>query len=450
MPDGACPLTLKSKKYMRYEDVRKTILKAFPAIKELNRMQQEAMRCTKPALILLAPTGSGKTIAFAGRVAMSLPMRTLILTPSRELAQQVAQVVRAVTPGVKTVALYGGHAMQDEVNSLTPAPGIVVATPGRLVDHIKRGSVNLADYKGLVIDEYDKCLELGFEQQMRRIVKDMKGLRRLTLTSATRMEQLPAFIPAMDTEVLDFTDAAGEAPQGDIEVVEVESFLPDKLDTLSALLRTIQADGRTVVFVNHRESAQRVYDRMKREGFAVGLYHGALEQHDRENALEMFANGTTPILISTDLASRGLDIPQVEGVVHYHLPPSEQTWTHRIGRTGRQGTSGTVYVIVSEQDNVPEYIHFDRSAQPAGDNEPASAKVATLYLNLGKKDKVSRGDILGYLTGPGNLSGQEVGRIQVRDHCALAAIPADKAGKTLAALSQAKIKGKRVKASLLR
>lgn len=413
-------------------------------------MQQQALRCTKPALILLAPTGSGKTIAFAGRIAMAQPMRTLVLTPSRELAQQVASVVRATVPGVKTVALYGGHSMQDEVNSLTPEPGIVVATPGRLTDHIKRGSVNAAEFGALVIDEYDKSLELGFEQQMRRIVRDMKGLRRLTLTSATPMEQLPAFMPKMNTEVLDFTNEGNKAPQGDIQVIEVESFVPDKLDTLSALLRSLKPGDRTVVFVNHRESAQRVYDRLRREGFPAGLYHGALEQHDRENALEMFANGTTPVLVSTDLASRGLDIPQVEGVVHYHMPVSEQVWTHRNGRTGRQGASGTIYVIVSENDTVPEYVNFDRTAQPAGDGQPTPATVATIYLNLGKKDKVSRGDILGYLTGPGNLEGREVGRIQVRDHCALAAIPAAKAGATLAALSQAKLKGKRVKASLLR
>lgn len=435
---------------MQYEVVRQRILKAFPKIEKLNDMQQQALRCKQPALILLAPTGSGKTIAFAGRIAMAQPMRTIVLTPSRELAQQVANVVRAVVPDAKTVALYGGHSMQDEVNSLTPAPTIIVATPGRLADHIKRGSIDAAEFGALVIDEYDKSLELGFEQQMRRIVRTMKGVRQLTMTSATPMEQLPTFMPKMKTEILDYTDAAGEAPQGNIQVVEVESFVPDKLDTLSALLRSLEQGGRTVVFVNHRESAQRVFDRLRREGFPAGLYHGALEQHDRENALELFANGTTPILVSTDLASRGLDIPQVEGVVHYHIPVSEQVWTHRNGRTGRQGADGTVYVIVSENDTRPDYIRVDRMAQPTGAGEPMSATKATLYFNLGKKDKVSRGDILGYLTGPGNLDGQDVGRIQVRDHCALAAIPASKTGATLAALSQAKLKGKRVKTTLLR
>ena len=302
----------------------------------------------------------------------------------------------------------------------------------------------------LVLDEYDKSLELGFEDEMRRVTRVMTSLQRVILTSATRLDELPAWLPAVkNPEVVDFTgltDAQRQVPR-----VNVESPARDKLDTLADLLCALGSDVKSIVFVNHRDAAQRIYDRLHRDGVPVGLYHGGLDQPERENAVEMLENGTTPILVSTDLGARGLDIAGVDAVIHYHLPPTPESWTHRNGRTARQDADGTIYVITAEGEDIPEYVEWDRSwLPPAAPAEcPLVRSRATLYLNLGKKEKISRGDVAGFMMAKGGLSVDEVGRISVRDHCALVAVPRAKAQAVIRAVASEKIKGKRVRVSLL-
>ena len=424
-------------------------------ISELNPMQKEMMSSQARDVVLLSPTGSGKTLAFTIAMLQSLvqpkgEVQAVVIAPSRELVMQIYRVVREVATGYKTVAFYGGHSMTDEKNSLNPVPDIIIATPGRLLDHINRKLVDLYNTKVLVLDEYDKALELGFHDEMRKILRVMPNLSRTILTSATRLDdRSPEFMKVKSPAVLDFLSAAAK-PRERMSVVQVESPARDKVETLVDLLRSLP-NGRVIVFVNHRESASRLFEHLKKAGLPVGVYHGALDQVDREKAIDLLNNGTTPVLVSTDLGARGLDIEEVKSIIHYHMPLTEETWTHRNGRTARVNATGTIYVITSEADNIPEYMVFDRSYVPTGkSSDPIRADRATLYFNAGKKEKISRGDIAGFLMKTGGLLADEVGRIIVRDHSAIAAIPAAKADMVLRLVFPEKIKGKRVKISLLR
>lgn len=422
-------------------------------IDKLNPMQQAVSQARSQRVILLAPTGSGKTLAFAVpmierlRPGASQP-QAVVIAPSRELVIQITDVVRPIAKGYKTVAFYGGHPMQDEVNSLSAMPDIIVATPGRLLDHLLRGTLDLAATPALVIDEYDKALELGFHDQMRRIVKRMRSLRFVTLTSATPLSELPDFIDLSQAKVIDYT-AKTEAPRSRMRVLVGRTDDKDKLQALDGLLREVP-QGKTIVFANHRESAERIYAYLRRRGYPAGLYHGGLDQLQREIAIDMLNNGTTPLLVSTDLASRGLDIEAVQNVVHYHLPPTPESWTHRNGRTARVDAEGNVYVIAGPGESLPDYAEsdgeFDVQPAPADAPAPFDSVTATLYFNAGKKEKISKGDILGFLTKQCGLAGSEVGKIVVKDHCAICAVPRAQSAAILA--TPAKIKGQRVKATL--
>lgn len=421
-------------------------------ITALNDMQLRMEADDSRRAILLAPTGSGKTVAFTIRLLRELTnsrgeIQAVVLAPARELVIQIADVIRPVAAGLKTVAFYGGHPMADEENSLKVLPDIIVATPGRLLDHIRRGNLSVDGVGALVIDEYDKMLELGFHDEMKRIVKRMKHLRLTILTSATRLAEFPDFLDLKGATTMDFTS---RGPSGQLQTVRVTSPSKDKLDTLEALLKALP-QGRALVFVNHREAAERVYNYLREKGLPAGLYHGGLEQHQRQQAVDLLNNGTTPILVSTDLGARGLDIDDVDYVIHYHTPLSPESWTHRNGRTARMGNSGTSYVILSDEENIPDYVRYDREYFPKGENpDGIRSEVATLYINAGKKEKISRGDVAGYLMKGADLGKDEVGKIVVADHYAIAAVPRAKAGKILALLADKKIKNTRVKISLLK
>lgn len=422
-------------------------------IDNLNDMQRQLLASDQHAITLIAPTGSGKTLAFACRMLRAIgrprnAVQAAVIAPSRELVMQIFSVLRPIADGYKTVALYGGHSVEDERKSLSPVPDIIIATPGRLLDHIRRGNIDVGSVDILVLDEYDKSLELGFEGEMKRIVARIGKLKCLVLTSATRLAEMPGYLPLSNALQMDFTKHT-DAGAG-LQTVEVESFSRDKLDTLVALLRSLKPSDRSIVFVNHRESAERVYGRLRSEHIPAILYHGALDQRQREMAVDLFANGTAPVLVATDLAARGLDIEGVENVIHYHLPVNEQAWLHRNGRTARQNASGTVWVIVSEADNLPDYIRADRSSQPAPQTGAATVAVATLYISAGKKEKISRGDVAGFVAASGVTAPGEIGKIAVHDHYSLVAVPASKAVETAAALSKLKIKGSKQRVSVMK
>lgn len=421
-------------------------------IAALKPMQSEVAECQSDRIRIAAPTGSGKTIAFViyalKRIgAAGRGVQVVVLAPSRELALQIYSVMRPVAAGYKTVVLYGGHSMEDEKNSLSPVPDIVIATPGRLLDHINRGNIDVSGVRVLVLDEYDKCVELGFEGEMKRIVQKMRGVTAIALTSATSAITLPQYLPQDGWHSFDF--AEGDTALR-LQLVRVQSPAADKADTLAALLCSIP-ERKVIVFVNHRESAERVRDFLKKAGIYAGLYHGGLEQHDRAMAVELLDNGTTDILVATDLAARGLDIAGIEAVVHYHLPPTAENWIHRNGRTARNGAPGTVYTITSEADNIPEYVEWTREYAPkaTGVCRPRSS-VATLHFNAGRKEKISKGDIAGYLITRGGLAPDEVGRISVHDHEALAAVPAAKIREVIKSVEPYRLKNKKVRITQVR
>lgn len=428
-------------------------IKSRLGIESLNDMQCRMSQCRSQSIVLLSPTGSGKTVAFTIPMLKSLKepshsVQTVVIAPSRELVQQIASVVRQVATGYKTVALYGGHSMIDEARSLSVPPDIVIATPGRLLDHINRNNIDLSSVATLVLDEYDKSLELGFQDEMRRVVRAMGHFRMVILTSATKIDRMPSFIPMRNPETIDFT-AQDVSVRERMDVVEVQCPVRDKIDMAIDLLKSLP-DGKVIVFANHRESVERIYQMMRKAHLPVGLYHGGLEQWEREKAIDMLNNGSTPILVSTDLGSRGLDIDAVQAVVHYHLPPSAESWTHRNGRTARMGATGTVYVITADGETVQEYIECDRKYVPTGQNvNPIKAHWATLHFNAGKKEKISRGDIVGFLINKGRLEQSEIGRIAVKDHAALVAVPVDKVREIIDAIAPHKIKNTRVRVTVV-
>ena len=320
-------------------------------IEELTPMQHKmaGLGTDASAVALIAPTGSGKTLALALALLPRIKGSTgkveaLVIAPTRELTLQIAKTLNQVAPQLRIVALYGGHSVLDETRSLEAAvPDVVVGTPGRILDHIGRGRLDLYRVKVLAADEYDKSLELGFQDEMRRIVRKIHAPQLLILTSATRPEELPDWLPTRGLQTLDFTSSSAVQPQ--LSEFAVGSEEADKLPALKELLLRLPQE-RTIVFVNHRESAERVYNFLRKSGFPAVLYHGALDQQERENAVDIFTGGAAPILVATDLAARGLDIPQVRNVIHYHLPLSAETRTHRNGRAGRMGATGEVYYLI--------------------------------------------------------------------------------------------------------
>ena len=417
-------------------------------INRLNPMQQTVWASEARRLVVLSPTGSGKTIAFAGAMLRRLDrpdghIQALVLAPSRELVLQIYDVVRQMSRGFKVTDFYGKHSMADEVATLSVTPDIIVSTPGRLLDHLLRRTLSIETLRVLVIDEYDKALELGFHEEMRRICAKIRKIDYVILTSATPIVDMPGFIDMDGVRTIDFTSSR-TAPRKRTQVARVQSPSRDKLQTLEDLIKSLP-DGKVLIFVNHRESAERVHRHLRDAGLPAGLYHGGLEQVDRERAVIQLNNGTTPVLVSTDLGARGLDIDSVGTVIHYHLPPTPETWTHRNGRTALVDADGDVYVITAEGENIPEFITWDRDYNPTGmSDDPIRPGAATLHINAGRKEKISRGDIVGFLINNLGLEASQIGKIDVRDHAAYVAVPPS-CLEAVAALQSPKIKGKRVR-----
>lgn len=425
-------------------------------IDTLNDMQRQALNAWKSGggdMVLYSPTGTGKTLAFAMCMLQALqpPMHQLqavVLAPSRELVMQTAAVLRSLADGYKVTSCYGGHAVADEKASLAVIPDIIVATPGRLLDHQRRGHIDLRGVRLLVLDEMDKALELGFEDEMRRLLKVMPHLVRRILASATVLDVVPDYVRLHNPFTLNVLDES-EQPSERIKVQRVASPDKDKLDTLRSLLLSLD-DGKAIVFVNYRESAERVHRYLVKHDIDAGLYHGALEQMEREWAVAMLNNGSVNVLVSTDLASRGLDIDAASHIIHYHLPVSEQAYIHRNGRTARAGANGDAFVITAPDEQLPEWVEIDEDFLLQPREQRQEVTMATIYFQAGKKEKLSRGDILGFIVGQGGIPAAAVGHIDVRDHYALAAVPRRLAREVLQRLQLAKVKGKKVRISLLK
>ncbi|MBD5205458.1 MAG: DEAD/DEAH box helicase [Bacteroidales bacterium] len=429
-------------------------------IESLNPMQIKMMESASQSrdIILLSPTGSGKTLAFILPMLKMLKPSTgrvqcIIIAPARELVLQIAGIVRAVASGFKTTTLYGGHKVEDEVNSLNAGADIIVATPGRLLDHITRRNIDVMPTRILVLDEFDKSLELGFEKEMKKIVDRLKNVSRIILTSATKTDILPDFLKLTNPLTLNYLDQNSELKDR-LRVHRVESSSADKLEALCCLLQNLAYEKgdhpRSIVFVNHRESAERTANYLKRHGIPAVLYHGAMDQRDREKAIAMFNNGSRPVLVATDLAARGLDIEGVNNVIHYHQPLTEETYTHRNGRTARVDNTGDVFVLTGPDEDIKEYIDFDTTRYLDSDKQYAGQpQYETLYFSAGKREKLSKGDILGFLVKEGGLSADQIGKIDVYDHYALAAVDRNASEALMKNIKNKKIKGEKRLISLI-
>ena len=429
-------------------------LKAHYGITELNDMQQSVLATSSEEgdIILLSPTGSGKTIAFLVPLLKALKaptgnLQAVIIAPSRELVIQIDKVARNIVTGHKITCCYGGHNVLDEKQSLSVTPSIIISTPGRLLDHIKREHINVHSTRLLVLDEFDKSLELGFQDEMRRILRRMPNISKRYLTSATAIEDIPDFVRIFKPQYIDFRENKEELTQR-TTILRVNSDDKDKLQALLKLLKNVP-NGRTIVFANYRDAVDRIYSFLKENNVPVGVYHGGLDQIDREKAISMFNNGSYSVMITTDLGARGLDIAEVMNIIHYHIPITEEIYTHRNGRTARVKATGNVYVLVNTVDKLPEYMEFDGHFDMKEDAEMTiKAQYATLYFQAGKKEKISRGDIVGFISNNGGIDGKEIGTIDLHDHYALAAVPADKAKDILDRIKSLKIKNKRVRITL--
>ena len=422
-------------------------------ISDLNDLQKSVLKNLKisSSAIIYSPTGSGKTLAFSVTLLKALKnldtekLQAVIIAPSRELVIQISDVIRPIAPDYKVTSLYGGHNVADEKNSLQNVPSIIVGTPGRLLDHANRGNIDLTNVRQLILDEFDKCLELGFEEEMHKLLKKMPNLSRKILTSATILKDFPDFVNLTDYVTLDFLENA-ENPNERTTIWQVKSEGKDKLAALRTLLYCIP-QGKTIIFANYRDAVSRIYQNLKDNQISAGIYHGALEQMDREKAIAMFNNESYPILVSTDLGSRGLDIKEVKNIIHYHLPVSQESYTHRNGRTARVDKTGDVYILTHQDEQLPDFVTIDETFNLPEKCEQKSIvnRNSTLYFKAGKKEKISKADIVGFIANNSQIAPNEIGVINVYDHYALVAVPKQKAKTAVSQLLKAKIKGKKIR-----
>lgn len=434
------------------QNVYENILSALQ-IDALNEMQTASIKANQEAdnVILLSDTGSGKTLGFLIPVLESLDKtasgtQALIVVPSRELALQIETVWKNMRTGVKITCCYGGHKRETEENNLQEAPALIVGTPGRLGDHIRRENIKTDTIKMLVLDEFDKSLELGFVDELEFILQSLSGLKKRLLTSATDTVEIPEFVKMENPVTLDFL--SGE-PATALAIKYVESPEKDKLDTLFQLVCKL-GNRSTIIFCNHREAVERTNSLLKDKGLVSVFYHGAMEQNEREAALAKFRNGSSNLLVTTDLAARGLDIPHIRYIIHYHLPTTEAIFTHRNGRTARMDASGTTILIIGPDEHLPDYISEEvELIDVEGDYEiPEKPKWTTFFIGAGKKDKVNKIDIVGFLSNRGELKKEDIGLIEVKDFYSFVAVRKSKASHVLNLIQDQKIKNKKVKIAI--
>ncbi|ELR70744.1 ATP-dependent RNA helicase [Fulvivirga imtechensis AK7] len=422
-------------------------------ITDLNNMQKESLERYDSGqdMLLLAPTGTGKTLAFFLPLIGQLDLeqnevQALVLVPSRELALQLEHVFKTMNTGFKVNCCYGGHSMKTEMNNLMHPPAVLIGTPGRIADHLKRKSFSATGVRILVLDEFDKSLEFGFEDDMTFIVRQLPALNSRILTSATNMTRIPPFVGTSNLQVLNYTMDHSSAL---LELVTVSTTSAEKLETLFALICHIGTEPM-LVFCNHREAVDRISELLFERGIVHEVFHGGMEQEERERALLKFRNGSHHVLITTDLASRGLDIPGISHIIHYQLPQKEDAFIHRNGRTARMNASGTAYLIITENDDQPDYIQgktIDIQV-PQDAHLPAQPEWETLYISGGKKDKINKVDIVGLFLKKGKLDKEELGLIEVKDNFSYAAVKRTRVNELLKKVNNQKLKKKKVRVQI--
>lgn len=420
-------------------------------IEQLNPMQEEAQQVISKNsdVVLLSPTGSGKTLAFLLPIIADLDknceeIQVLILVPTRELAMQIEQVVREMGTGYKVNAVYGGRAGSKDKIDLKHRPAILIGTPGRVADRIYRDSFSLEKITTLVLDEFDKSLEVGFEKEMHEIITGLPNVKRRILTSATQKLTIPEFVGLRNPTYINYL--ADGVSQLKVKIV----VSPDK-NKLGTLLDTLCHIGNEpgIIFCNFKDTIQEVSDFLTDNHVSHGCFYGGMEQIDRERALMKFRNGTHQLLIATDLAARGIDIPELKFIIHYQLPHRKEEFIHRNGRTARMNSDGTAYVLKWKNELLQEFITNAEVEVLVKAPIPKPSKWTTVYLSGGRKDKISKGDIAGLCCKQGNISNDEIGIIEIKQDCAFVAINSKKAAQLVQLIDNTKLKTKKVRVSIV-
>ena len=433
----------------KYKD-ESAILKKI-GIKELNPMQIEAHKeiSSKSEVVLLSNTGTGKTLAFLLPLIKLLDtdlneIQLLIIVPSRELAIQIQQVIRDMGSGFKTNVVYGGRSGSKDRIEIKHPPTILVGTAGRVADHIRQGVVETKYIRYLVLDEFDKSLEIGFEEEMKDIIYSLNSLIKKVLTSATQKIKIPSFLGMKNPKRLNFLSKDAL----DIEFKLIECASENKLESLLKLLLHI-GNKNGIIFCNLKSSIQDISNYLHENNIAHANFHGDLEQRDRERSLIKFRNGTHRLMLASDLAARGLDIPELDFIIHYQLPMRTDEFVHRNGRTGRMNSKGVAYILKWREEDLPEFIRDTSDVELSPSVEKLTQNWVTLYISGGRRDKISKGDIAGLFFKQGKLNKDELGIIEIQQDCAFVAVPPSKSNEVIGLLNNSKLKKKKVRISLL-
>lgn len=424
-------------------------------IETLNIMQSEALIASekKENIILLSPTGSGKTLAFLLPLLSKLQddittLQAVVIVPSRELALQIEDVFKKMKTSFKINTCYGGHPTKTEINNFKNPPAVLVGTPGRIAFHIRENNINVKNVSSFVLDEFDKALEMGFQNDIEFIIQAFKKVNFRMLTSATNLKKIPDFTAIENPERIQFLKDEETIP--DLTYKKVISKSEEKLETVIKLVGKIGKET-VVVFCNHRDAVDRISEALTKKGVSNGCFHGGLEQADRERALMKFRNKSSRVLITTDLAARGLDIPEIGHVIHYQIPDKEDAFIHRNGRTARMKAKGIVYVMTTNEEHF-DFINPDMEIEDlSGTYKIENATdFKTIYISAGKKDKVNKVDIVGYLIKTGGLNKEDIGLIEVKDNQSFVAVSSYKIKNLLSSLENTKLKNKKVKIDIAR
>ncbi|WP_038529272.1 DEAD/DEAH box helicase [Formosa agariphila] len=421
-------------------------------IKRLNPMQEEALLAIENATntVILSPTGTGKTLAFLLPILKMLDpevdeVQALIVVPTRELAIQIEQVVREMGTGFKVNAVYGGRPMSKDKIELKHTPAILIGTPGRILDHFSANRFPRESILNLILDEFDKSLEQGFEEEMRGILTQLPNIERRVLTSATQGVKIPNFVHLHQPVVIDFLDAKTPSK---LAIKTVVSPTQDKEQTLIDLILHI-GNKQGIIFCNLRDSIENVSEALRKKRISHSCFSGGMEQKDRERALITFRNGTSQVLLATDLAARGIDIPELNFIIHYELPHAVEEFTHRNGRTARVNAKGTAYILKWAQEQLPEFIEKDKAIDISKKVPYKPQFWETLFISGGRKDKISKGDIAGLFFKQGGLTKDQLGAIELKQDCAFVAVPKSMADKLVSDLNNSRLKKKKVRIYIL-
>ena len=421
-------------------------------ISELNPMQEEAISVIESNrnTILLSPTGTGKTLAFLLPIIKTLDpeskdVQVLILVPSRELAIQIEQVVRNMGSGFKVNAVYGGRPMSKDKIELKHVPAILIGTPGRISDHFTNERFSKNHIKTLILDEFDKSLEVGFEYEMRGIINQLSSLNSRVLTSATQGLEIPEFVGLNQPKIINYLK---KKVISKLEVKTVVASAKNKSQTLVDLILHL-GNQPGIIFCNLKDSISKVSQFLDKNKISHSCFSGGMEQRDRERSLIKFRNGTSQILIATDLAARGIDIPELKFIIHYELPKVEEDFTHRNGRTARVDSKGTAYVLKWEKENLPDFIKKSKIEDISKRAIRKPQYWETLFISGGRKDKISKGDIAGLFFKKGNISKDQLGSIELKQDCAFVAVPITIATDLVEKLNNLRLKKKKVRVIII-